>query len=305
MSNKIKLFIFSDTYTARILLKYLECKIEKYNFEIVLLSELGVSNDVGINIYTFEKVQQCVEACTQVLVIDNNIIPKTKIELVKSLANTYNKKCIIVDDFCNSQDKMIDTKEKQYDENIKDYPLILIISYGTQTQVSCLEIIINKLLSDLNFEVFQKPSNELNGILNVLSLCGLPIHTFNTCIAESNCGVVVRCVTYETTTNSDINSVFSYLKPDVIIVSISKNHYNYDLIENYFKFRYGYAIDIFVKSELIEMIDESGKRNLIFDFSILQDEEDSIISLHDPLLFQHLSEIILPKIRLPDGVTLL
>lgn len=168
------------------------------------------------------------------------------------------------------------------------------------------QTIIYKLLCDNKIKVFPTPSDELNKVLEWLSLCNLANESFNDCfVTELECEVEVRCLQYDPNVNNEADNMLYHLNPDVIIATICNNYYNYDEIRNNFKFRYGRAIDIFDKSELLEMIDETGKRKLIFDFSQFRNGEDSMVYLNDPLLIHHLSKVILPKIVLPDGVTII
>ena len=53
------------------------------------------------------------------------------------------------------------------------------------------------------------------------------------------------------------------------------------------------------------MIDENGNEKIIFDFSSFCNEKEFVVSLKDPLLVQRLSKLILPKIKLPDGVMII
>lgn len=55
--DKIKLFIFSNTYNSRILLKYLEHVIKNNaDFEIILLSEMSVSDHIKLQIKVYANV---------------------------------------------------------------------------------------------------------------------------------------------------------------------------------------------------------------------------------------------------------
>ena len=101
------------------------------------------------------------------------------------------------------------------------------------------------------------------------------------------------------------NQILTQLKPDIIMISMCNNYSDYDHIRNIFKFRYGRIIDFFAKSELMKMIDENGNKKTIFDFSLFHNEKEFVVSLKDPLLVQHLSKLILPKIKLPNGVMII
>lgn len=306
MADKMKLFIFSTSYTTRVLLRCLEyiIKIKDCNFEIILLSELGVSNNINIVIREYETLQQCVSECTQILIVCNGTIPESKIDFVKYLANIQNKHCVTVPSF-NKHQNFYDTKVS-VNKSINEKTLILIVSYGAQTQLSCWETILYKFLCDNKIKVFSTPSNELNSVFECVSSCDLANSFFKDFfVTETECEVAVRTLQYDPDIDNETNHVLSQLNPDVIIVSICNNHYNYDEIRNIFKFKYGRVIDIFAKSELLEMNDETGKRKMIFNFSSYHNEEASTVFLNDPLLIQQFSKIILPKIMLPNDVTII
>ena len=295
--------MYSNTYAARVLLKCLENIILKHDVEIILLSELGVPNDINIKIHVYESLQQCVEACTQILIVNNETIPKSKIDFVLSLANSKNKQCTTVRDLHYAQNGY--TRKVHLNQDIVEKPSILIVSYGAQTQLSCWETLIYKLLYDNKFKVVSSPSEELCNVFDWLSQCNLTNILYKDMfVIEHECEVAVHSLQYYPNGNNEVDEVLYHLNPDVIIVSICNNYYNYDEIRNLFKFKYGRVIDIFAKSEILEMIDEEGKRKKIFDFSSFCKGEDSIISLNDPLLIHRLSKEILPKISLPEGVTI-
>lgn len=304
MADTKKIFVFSNTYTARVLLKCAENIINDTDVEFVLLSEFGISYDVKITIHEFETIQQCVEFCTQVLIIRDTIIPKSKIDLVTSLANSRNKSCTTVDGFYYSKDAFHESGN--VNQGSIERPLILIASYGSRTQLSCWETTIYKLLYDNKIKVFSSPSDELKSVLECFLLCDLTDHyaTINA-DSELDCGVEVRGVHLNSIDNYGYDLILNQLKPDVIIFSMCDNYRNYDEIRNIFKFRYGRIIDFFAKSELMKMIDENGNEKMIFDFSSFGNEKEFVVSLKDPLLAQHLSKLILPKIKLPDGVMII
>lgn len=304
MIDKVRLFVFANTYTARVLLKYMEYMAVDHDFEIILLSECDVSNSINFPISVYDTLQQCVDTCTQILMVRNDTIPKSKIDLVKSLAYLQNKRCI---DVCEYNDAPnIYSFQKHFNQSIRKKPSVLIVSYGSHTQISCIETIIYKLFCDRNLKVFRNLSDELKNILNWISLCNLGNHFINDAFdSESECDVVIECLQYDPNANNESNKKLFQLIPDAIIVSTCRNYNNCDEIGNIFKYKYGCKIDIFAKSELLEMIDVDGKRKYIFDFSQLCIEKDTTFSLNDPLFADRLSQVILPKIILPDGVTII
>ena len=305
MADVKKIFVFSNTYTARVLLKCAENIIDDTNIEFVFLSELGISYDAKITIHEFETIQQCVEVCTQVLIIRDIIIPKLKIDLVTSLANSLNKSCVIIDEFCYSEDAFYESRN--INQGSTERPLILIVSYGTRTQLSCWETKIYKLLNDNKIKVVSSPSDELKSVIDCFSLCNFIEHNLTiNADYELDCEVEVMGVHLNSIDNYGYEQIINQLKPDVIIISMCDNYRNYDEIRNIFKFRYGRIIDFFAKSELMKMIDENGKEKIIFDFSSFEsNEEKFVVSLKDPQLVRYLSKLILPKIKLPDGVMII
>lgn len=301
MTESVKLFIFSKPYTARVLIKFLQNIENKHGIEVVLLSELDVSSGVDIPVHTCDTIQQCVETCTQVLIVQDEVIPNSKIDLVVYWANLLNKHYTIVNELINNNS--ITTSY------LTDKPTVLIVSYDTQTQISCCETVIHRILCDNAVNVLLKPSNELDSICKWIQQCNLSSDICdvynNISINESNCDVVVQSLQYDSNKNILKCGQLDQLSPDVIIMSISRNPFDYHEIRNYFKYKYGYIIDVFVESELFEMISEDGNRDLIFDFSAFNKEETTLISLQDPSLRQLLSKVILPKISLPDGVSII
>lgn len=304
MTDRVKLFVFSNTYRARVLLKCLECFIKKQDIEIILLSELGVSDNINIIIHTYQTLQQCIDSCTQVLIVCDDTIPKSKIDLVESMAKAQNKQHTIICDLHKAEKNHV--SEMNADESVIDKPSILIVSYGAQTQMSCWEAIIYKLLYDNKLKVFASSSNEFKDMMHLVDLCDLAKENCNNMfVSEPECEVVVQSLSYCPNIDKNIENVCHQLKPDIIIVVICNNFYNYEEIRNVFKFRYGRQIDVFAKSELMEMNYDSGKQKLVFNFSQIDENQDTVMSLNDPSLLYNLSKVLLPKITLPDGVTII
>ena len=62
-----KIFVFSNTYTARVLLKCAENIINDTDVEFVLLSELDISIDVKVTIHEFKTIRQCVARLEKII----------------------------------------------------------------------------------------------------------------------------------------------------------------------------------------------------------------------------------------------
>ena len=60
-----------------------------------------------------------------------------------------------------------------------------------------------------------------------------------------------------------------------------------------------------IMANINKVKDENGNEKMIFDFSSFGNEKEFVVSLKDPLLARHLSKLILPKIKLPDGVMII
>ena len=60
MINRERLFVFSNTYTVRVLLKCLDCVEAKEEVEVILLSEYGVSEDIYLYVIRCRNVLKCV-----------------------------------------------------------------------------------------------------------------------------------------------------------------------------------------------------------------------------------------------------
>jgi hypothetical protein len=310
-NSLMKLFVFSNAYTARVLLLCCKYIVASHNTEIILLSEIGIStdsskNNINFSVQVYNTLHQCIEACTDILIIQNDSIPKSKIDLTMSLASSYNKRCLKVEGFKQTQKTIKD--EMNLSQNFKDKPTILIVSYNEPVQLSCWEIAINKLLKNNGLHVYQEVSDELTDILNWFALCNTSHKEFlcDIFVPAENCDVVLKSIQHTPNTSDEMVKVLYRLKPDVIIIAINSNYYNYDEIRNIYKYKHGRIIDFFAKSELLEITkDENRRQVLTFNFTQTYEEDDSIINLSNPVLMDLLTKAIIPKIKLPNGVIII
>lgn len=170
MINRERLFVFSNTYTVRVLLKCLDCVEAKEEVEVILLSEYGVSEDIDLDIFVCDSLPQCIKVCTKVLIVCDYTIPQRKIDYIKSSAKQQGKTCVVVNNF---DEEKKSNRSASIPHNYKDTPRLLFITDGNRVQISCWELCIYKILREKNISVISALSNELRCIVNWLSLCNI------------------------------------------------------------------------------------------------------------------------------------
>ena len=310
MVNIKKMFVYSNSYTARVLLRCCEFIFPPYGCEIILLSELGVSDDLqanGINIavHTYDTLRQCIESCTEVLIVLSDAMPKIKIDRVIALTSLQGKHCTVVEGFQSAW--VTDIEGVNLKQMPKNVPTILLVSLNAQMQLSCWEVGVNKLLVDNGFRVYQEMSVELGCVINWLLRCNI-IEKNLLCkkfFTADNCEVAVKSVQYKFSAPFEMSRLISELHPDIIIAIVGSNYYDYGELVNIFKYRHGCKVDVFAKSEFLEFILENEQKKVVLDTTLRHENRELLINLNDPLLISRLSEAIVPKFSLPDGVMII
>jgi len=301
MINRERLFVFSNTYTVRVLLKCLDCVEAKEEVEVILLSEYGVSEDIDLDIFVCDSLPQCIKVCTKVLIVCDYTIPQRKIDYIKSSAKQQGKTCVVVNNF---DEEKKSNRSASIPHNYKDTPRLLFITDGNRVQISCWELCIYKILREKNISVISALSNELRCIVNWLSLCNIKCDLLDELLNfKSDCRVTIGFISYDMIYSDMTSKELNQFMPDVIIVATSKNYVKYEETKNLIKYRYGYLVDLFVSSELVELIDEDKRIKYIFDFEGTC-KKNNIISLpiSDKSVPEIINTTIVPKIALPNEV---
>lgn len=302
MTNIEKLFVFSNTYTARVLLKCLDFMEAKGCVEVILLSEYGVSNSINLDMYVYDSLLQCIDSCTRILVVCDYTISQSKINYVKSAAKRQGKPCVIVNNF--KEEDEISNRSTGMLQSHKDTPRLLFVTDGDKVQISCWELYIYKILREKNISVISPISNELNCIVKWLAACNIKCDLLDELLNfKSDFRLTIGFMSYDIMYCDESLRTLNQIMPDVIIVATSKNYVKHRETRDFIKYRYGHWVDLFVCSELIELIDEDKSVKYIFDFEqIYKGNNSTGLLISDEHVPDIINKAVVSKIALPNDV---
>lgn len=304
-----KIFLYTNVYTARVLLRCIQYLNFIDSFEIILLSEIGVTEGIHFNnilIRTCDTLNECVNMCTEVLIVSYDYMPNAKKELIETLAKKSNKHYTIVDTFQNKDDYNVLKAE-----SISSLPSIMLVALTECVQLPCWELVINKVLKSNGIGVSQEISCELKNVLDILNscniLCSKEAEKLFDCKNENY--VAVKSIHYKIKDDVLLYKCLTESRPDVLILIIPQNYNNVTDLKNVFRYKYNHDVDACVRSEFLEFVNDDGiRKNILSALRQTNTREklkDETITLNDMYLFDTMSKIILPKVTLPDGITIL
>lgn len=147
-----KLFIYANSYSARMLIFHAEylfnCKI----MDIYILRENHNDNEhfsisPHINLTLCNSIHDAVKQSDITIVLFDKNVPQDMVNNIRQLSDKLGKKCIVINDVWNTE--RLDRQQNNLISNtILDYsntPVVLSLSVGQFTGQYCVELLLNKI----------------------------------------------------------------------------------------------------------------------------------------------------------------
>jgi hypothetical protein len=248
------------------------------------------------NIYLLDNIDECICGSDCIMIIKDGYIPDSIIEYIERFIFGMNKQLIILDNLTKYDRPNI------LEFNIVDFPIIYTVSVGSVTQQYCIEILINKILSENYINFFQIFSESTQTFLHQLCSYGIINDTIekNLHMTTNNYNLLVLSESFAQEELIKIIDRIKLIKPDYIIFQINDSFSKHENLNKMIRYGSSREIDNLIISEYISVSDKNNdyiaysnrKRHRNFKVFYIDDNE-----LENKLFFD-----ILSKIALPNGI---
>lgn len=298
-------FVFSNSFFARTVLRDLEYLLNTPIDNVYLLrenhseGEISKINDFRYNfkIKLVDTPEEGILSSNIIVISKDNDVPTKYIDYVVLKAQEHKKQY-----FCINNPWTSASTEKFVDfEGNKNIPTILIIGVGISSQLFCMEMIINRILSKNNIRFSKRYSESTKQLLDQLPSKknpnpNVPYSTTDT-DNDSQINVISLGLKNEI---SDIRYYIDKIKiiaPDFIVLQTNIDFNQYDVARGFVEYGGQTMLDVIVKSNYYSI----GNYNVLCEFCGKSTE--NVEYLHDNELEKKLEFMIFSKLSLPSNVT--
>ena len=297
-----KLFLLSNNFSTHMLIYELDFVLKIDVEEIILLKE---NHSVGefhtfngeIPITLYSDINKCILNCDIVILFVDENIPYKSIDSIYNQSLFQGKRCIIL----NNPWRSSPTSFTSFEDNTiasPNVPVILNLSIGLLSQPYCMEVLLNKILFQNNFNITQHFSAQTNDLLLQLKTNDL----LNPNFYISDIGdifVYSIMVNENENISKEVIELINNIAPDYIIIQTDLRFEKYGEIKNFIFYNCYRQIDMIVKSHYINY-------NCIPVYCMNRNNQDAvsdnIYDLDSNILEETLSKKIITKIAFPFGI---
>ena len=301
-----RVFIFSDSFTTRTMLFKSDYLLSIKIDEILLLKENHSQNEKfilnnSIKIKLYGNIDDCINCCDFILIIKGENTPEKSIDYIFSKSKELNKKYFeVINPWKKELSLNIDHSDYR-EGHFNKCPVILNISLGTAAQQYCVEVLLNKIMTENKVSFKQFFSEETKDFLQQIDKCGILNNNlsqqlnlledqYNVILCSINIGSSIYNVKKYIDILRHIASDFTILQTDIKFneYEVAKNIMEYSCfsqLDMLIKSRYK-----FVYNNLILYCNENKVDNSIFQ------------DLESIYLEKELSLALFSKIALPEGI---
>jgi hypothetical protein len=248
-----KLFIFANSYAAKTILLGIDYLINIDISEILLLSENHNSNEKtsytnGVKVRLFDDINNCIKAADYIILLQDEKLPVKSIDYVITTAKIFNKKCF---HFRIPQFTPTICTANKDDCDFVNRPVVLCISIGSVSQQRFSEIILNKILSELNINFRQYFSSDTEQFILQLDNCGILNRNLSHQLHNSDDSyqIIINSISIDNLSRiKEYVNLLNACSPDYIILNTEFNYFDYNYIKMFVEFVCFSRLDILLKS---------------------------------------------------------
>lgn len=297
-------FVFSNSFFARTVLKDLEYLLNKSIDKIYLLRENHSQDEIfyfnhcnyNFKIQLVDTIEEGILQSNIIVISKDDNIPLKYIDYVTLQAQKQKKQC-----FCINNPWISETTEElgSFEWN-KNIPTILIMGVGVSSQLFCMEMLINKILSKNNIRFSQRYSESTKQLLNQLpskrNLNPNVTYSISDTNNDSQINVITLCLKNEI---SDIRFNIDNIRrisPDFTVLQTNIDFDQYHVAKGFMEYGGLTMLDVIVKSNYYS----SGNYNVLC--KLHRESTENVEYLHDNELEKKLEFMIFSKLSLPLNV---
>lgn len=294
----MNIFLISNSYIETTLSYNLDYLLKQKIDNIFLLSEnhsvseLLIKNS-PIKIKLFNNLDEAIIASDMIINIPFEDMSLSLTDKLIKSSNKYNKKLNIYDFPIQKQKIDIDIDRTL---NYSNVPVLVLLSIGNYHQMHNTEILINKMFSEFNLNLYQKFSHSSSTLINSIKK-----------ETEKNERYDIITLSFEFNdieeifNNSDLYELFDIINPDYFVVNVESDYLHVEEIKKMFFYRYNIDVGLFLMSNFISIEKDGYMRPLYY----ISKKNDNIYFCSDKNIYEIVRRKILSKIALPQDIILL
>lgn len=243
------LFLFTDAYTIRTVLLCSDYLFNNSIKKIIIMGESFSHSEVikysrNICISIINDIDECIRN-SDIIIIDTHI-PFSARKYVTRKSKQLSKECYVL-----SADALVNNDSRNNLFNGSNAPYILVVSLGTHSQSSLIEVLLTKILEESGVDFcieYTMYTFELLETIN--SFGGLQMRSFPTQKRTIDDGqVFVGCVQVDNLAELyDKSGMIKSASPDFVILSSDMDLLNSESINNFFNWACLTELDMIIKS---------------------------------------------------------
>lgn len=298
-----KVFIFSNTFVAKNILYKIKYLLNIDIKQIILLSENHSEKEFArgdqINVILYNNLGDCIShADITIMIIDKNI-PITSIDYIITESQRTGKRYIKIQNPWSEESTDDMNQCKEYDFN--KIPTVLCVGLGIESQLYCMELLINKILTTSKVKFNQLYSKCTENLLLQFDdeLLNKSL-TQQLRPSDKECDVIVRSINI----GRNINNLMKYAETikltnaDFLILQVSADFNDNESAKNIIKFGCFSTLDIITKSRYLSI----GRLNVYCNK--IDDNNSLTMNIDDCDIEEKLKFLLFSKISYPDGMVL-
>lgn len=296
------IFLLANTYIQHSIINYISLIWAVNISKVIVLEESFYSSDKN-KAYPYElnsakKIEEGILNSDETIIIPYGI-PEPTILFVNNMCELFKKRFIVLTTESINQKvlhKFDNYNIKELDLYISKKPIIFILRFGKYSQITKMQLTINKILSDNNYNFGQVMCDEFTTYVDESLHMESIIHKkiSELCKSENQTEFTVFTWPFDIILSLDLlDKYLKSLRPDYTIMCVENNFDKHTYMNNLFEFKFNMKIDKFVYSDYV-----SVKKNNQIDYLYVGNDltNDSFCDIEQVLF------LAIARITYPNGI---
>lgn len=295
------LFLLADTYTIKTTLLCSNLLFSDDVGKVIILSENCAVDEtyksIGrVHVLVIHDIDECIKN-SDIVIVDSTSIPSETQSYVNQKVKELNKQLVL----CNLSDNEF-ADEAMASIEYKSIPVVMIISIGDHSQTSYIELLLAKILSDINAAFNIEPSHNTTVLLETISNIGCLNSTISQNVLNRSIDTdqQLHILCLKTKNMNELNDraeIIKKISPDFVIVSSNEDLANPDHLKQVIRYACLSNLDLVIKSHYHTAVSS----HTVYCNQPIQLEE-GVVDIESDDLYITLSQCLLEKLSYPSGM---
>jgi len=295
------LFLLADTYTTKTVLLCSNLLFSEDVGKVIILGENCVVGEtyksIGqVQVLVIHGIDECIKN-SDIVIVDSTSIPAETQSYVNQKVKELNKQLLL----CNLSDNEFADKTMASIE-YKSIPVVMIVSIGNHSQTSYIELLLAKILADINATFDIEPSRNTTVLIEAISNIGC----LNAMISQNvlnystdtNQQLYIQCLKIRDVNElNDRAEIIKKISPDFIIISSDEDLVNLDYLKQVIHYACLSDLDLVIKSRYHTAVSSYT----VYCNQPIQPEK-GVVDIESDDLYITLSQCLLEKLSYPLGM---